>query len=38
MIANPEKFQDIIVKRDRSDTSGVEISLKRVRTLILKKL
>ena len=28
MIANPEKFNSLIVKKDRSDTSGVPIKLK----------
>ena len=28
MIANPEKFNALIVKKDRSDTSGVPIKLK----------
>ena len=27
MIANPGKFQAILIKKDRSDTSGIEISL-----------
>ena len=27
MIANPGKFQAILIKKDRSDTSGIDINL-----------
>ena len=27
MIANPGKFQAIMIKKDRSDTTGIDISL-----------
>ncbi len=28
MIANPERFHAIIVKKDRSDTTGIKVSVK----------